>query len=100
MAQEENMNGVPPLRAAISRRQLLARLGTGLPLLGLLGVLQQDGTLRAEAPAIDPRDPLAPRPTHFPGRAKRIIHIYLNGGPSQVDTFDPKPLLGRYAGRV
>src|SRR5262249_21420186 len=54
----------------------------------------------AEAPAIDPRNPLVPRPTHFPAKARRIIHIYLNGGPSQVDTFDPKPLLNRYEGRT
>jgi hypothetical protein len=86
--------------APLSRRQLLGRIGTGLPLLGLLGLLQQEGSLHAEAPAIDPRNPLLPRPTHFPGKAKRIIHIYLNGGPSQVDTFDPKPTLDRFAGRV
>ena len=37
---------------------------------------------------------------HFPARAKHLIHIYLNGGPSQVDTFDPKPLLKRYEGKT
>lgn len=37
--------------------------------------------------------------THFPGRAKHIIHVFLNGGVSQVDTFDPKPELTRRAGR-
>src|SRR5690606_32433405 len=42
---------------------------------------------------------LAQRPTHFPGRAKRVIHFFLNGGPSHVDTFDPKPALDRYAGQ-
>jgi hypothetical protein len=45
------------------------------------------------------RSPLAPRPAHFPAKAKRLIHIYLNGGPSQVDTFDPKPALSKYAGQ-
>jgi hypothetical protein len=45
-------------------------------------------------------NPLAPRPPQFPARAKRIIHIYLNGGPSQVDTFDPKPALAKYAGQL
>ena len=40
-----------------------------------------------------------PRSPHFPAKAKHVIHIYLNGGPSQVDTFDPKPLLKKYEGR-
>ncbi len=43
--------------------------------------------------------PLAPRPSHFPARAKRVIFLFMNGGPSHVDTFDPKPALQRYAGR-
>src|SRR5205807_3473091 len=52
------------------------------------------------APAIDPLNPLAPRPPQFPPKAKRIIHIFANGGPSHVDTFDPKPLLQKYAGKM
>jgi hypothetical protein len=83
----------------LTRRQMLRRTGTGLGMLGLFGVLSDAGLLDA-APVIDPRNPLAPRPAHFPARAKNIIHIYLNGGPSQVDTFDPKPLLKRYEGRM
>lgn len=43
---------------------------------------------------------MTPKSPHFRPRAKRIIHIYLNGGPSQVDTFDPKPALAKYAGRL
>ena len=46
-----------------------------------------------------PRDPLAPRPSHFPAKAKRVIFLFMNGGPSHVDTFDPKPALQRYAGQ-
>src|SRR5690606_35859979 len=42
-----------------------------------------------------PRDPLAPRPGHLPARAKRVIFLFMQGGPSQVDTFDPKPRLSR-----
>jgi hypothetical protein len=78
---------------------MLRRSGTGLGMLGLCSVLHDAGLLAAETTAPDPRNPLASRPPHFPARAKHVIHIYLNGGPSQVDTFDPKPLLGRYAGR-
>ncbi|HYV35283.1 MAG TPA: DUF1501 domain-containing protein, partial [Gemmataceae bacterium] len=43
--------------------------------------------------------PLAPRAPHFPAKAQRVIHLFMNGGPSHVDTFDPKPLLDRYAGQ-
>ncbi|HLW64402.1 MAG TPA: DUF1501 domain-containing protein, partial [Gemmataceae bacterium] len=45
-------------------------------------------------------NPLAPKLPHFPARAKHVIHIYLNGGPSQVDTFDPKPLLKKFEGKT
>jgi hypothetical protein len=45
-------------------------------------------------------NPLTPKQPHFPGRAKRVIHIFANGGPSHVDTFDPKPALARYAGKA
>jgi hypothetical protein len=42
---------------------------------------------------------LSPKPPHFPAKAKHIIHVFLNGGPSHVDTFDPKPILEKYAGK-
>jgi len=74
----------------LTRRQLLARTGTGLGLLGLATLLQ-------ESHAAD--TPLAARAPHFPGRVKHVIHVYLNGGPSQIDTFDPKPLLKKYDGK-
>jgi hypothetical protein len=44
-------------------------------------------------------DPLAPKPPHFPAKAKHVIFLFLNGGPSQVDTFDPKPMLDKYSGK-
>ena len=44
-------------------------------------------------------NPLLPKETHFPAKAKRVIHFFLNGGPSHVDTFDPKPSLAKYAGQ-
>ena len=75
-----------------SRRDILRRSALGLGSLGLAGVLGDD-RLMANA------GPLAPRGTHFPGRAKRVIHFFLNGGPSHVDTFDPKPALLKYAGK-
>ena len=51
------------------------------------------------APAFDPSDPLAPKQPPLPAKAKRVIHIFMNGGPSQVDTWDPKPALQKYAGK-
>jgi hypothetical protein len=64
-------------------------------MLGLAGLLADDGLVAAPAAG----NPLAARPTHFPGKARHIIHVYLNGGPSQIDTFDPKPLLKKYEGK-
>lgn len=78
-----------------NRRDFLTRTGMGL------GMLALGGTLRdASAAEIDPLRPLAPRPGHFRARAKHVIHIFANGGPSHVDTFDPKPALMKYAGKA
>lgn len=79
----------------MNRRDVLRRSALGLGSLALGGVLGDDGRGVA-APA---ESPLAVRPPHFPGRAKRVIHFFLNGGPSHVDTFDPKPALTKYAGQ-
>ena len=89
----------------LSRRELLQQSGTGFGLLGLAALLGEDRLLAAKpagssAPeALLRSAPLAPRQPHFPARAKHVIHIYLNGGPSQVDTFDPKPVLTKYHGQ-
>ena len=80
----------------ISRREMLQRLGTGLGVIGLAGLLQDNGLLAAERKA---GNPLAPKQPHFAPKAKRIIHLFMNGGPSQVDTFDPKPGLDKYHGK-
>jgi Protein of unknown function (DUF1501) len=71
----------------LTRRQLLRRSGLGFGLLGL-GILEADA-----APALTPRRP------HFAPKAKRVVHLFMNGGASQVDTFDPKPLLDKYHGK-
>src|SRR5437016_4068375 len=85
----------------LTRRDLLQRTATGFGLLGLASLmndqrlLAQPGSLRSTARQ---ESPLAPKPPHFAAKAKRIIHVFMNGGPSQVDTFDPKPALVRYNG--
>ncbi len=83
----------------LSRRDLLRRSGIGLGMLGLAGVLADQGGPLAAASAADP-SPLEPRRPHFPAKAKRVVHFFLNGGPSHVDTFDPKPALAKFAGRL
>jgi hypothetical protein len=76
-------------------------MGTGLGVLGFYGVLGASRLLGdASTPTAAATSPLAARPPHFRPRARRIIHIYLNGGPSQVDTFDPKPALAKWAGKI
>ncbi|MFO0875992.1 MAG: DUF1501 domain-containing protein [Gemmataceae bacterium] len=84
-----------------SRRELLARVGTGLGSLGLAALLAERNELGAAAPPTGAArgGPLAPKASHFPGKAKRVIHLFMNGGPSQVDTFDPKPALAKYHGK-
>lgn len=91
---------LPP--RSLSRRELLQRMGTGLGSLGLAALLKDSSLLASPVsePAIRAINPLAAHPAQFAPKAKRIIHIYLNGGPSQVDTFDPKPALEKWAGKV
>ena len=88
-----------------NRRALLSRIGTGMGTLGLAGILQADGLLANDTskPLVGDVKPsngnaLAIQPPHFAPKAKRIIHLFMNGGPSQVDTFDPKPMLEKYHG--
>jgi len=86
-----------------SRRDVLTRIGGGFGALGLAHVLANAGMVHASeaigAPTPEPVNPLAPRPPHFPPRAKRVIFLFMNGGPSHIDTFDPKPALQKYAGQ-
>ena len=83
----------------VSRRVMLSRGGMGLGISGLAGVLADDSRLgKPEASAVI-SSRLHQKPPHSFGRAKHVIHFFLNGGPSQVDTFDPKPSLQKYAGR-
>jgi hypothetical protein len=86
----------------MTRRQMLYRLGNGFGVLGLASVLSGEGLLGSEtrAAASGASNPLAPKPPHFPPRAKRVIFLFMNGGPSQVDTFDPKPALKKHEGQL
>ncbi len=83
----------------LSRRSILTRSALGLGSLALAGVLQDDDRSARAAGAAGAAGPLEVRGPHFRATAKRVIHFFLNGGPSHVDTFDPKPALTRYAGQ-
>src|SRR3982750_4536059 len=78
------------MNSPFSRREFLMRCGMGMGALGFAQTLAAAG---------DPIDPLAPKAPHFAPKAKRVIHFFLNGGPSHVDTFDPKPMLLKYDGK-
>src|SRR6516164_1257557 len=84
-----------------TRRELLCRCGTGFASLGLAGVMASTGLLDASEPRAphNAQNPLTPKRPHVPAKAKRVLHIFANGGPSHLDTFDPKPLLAKYAGK-
>jgi len=69
----------------------------GFGLMGLAGVMNKEGLL---ATAQDRVDPLSVQSPHFAPKAKRVVHIFLNGGPSQIDTFDPKPDLEKWEGKL
>src|SRR5581483_1946986 len=73
----------------MTRRDMLRTIGSGFGMVGLAPLLGR------EPAAVGP---LAVKPCHFPARAKHVIFLFLNGGPSQVDTFDPKPALTKYDG--
>ena len=77
-----------------SRREMLRQSAVGFGSLALASLLAEDA-VRAQ-PSINP---LAPRPPHHAARAKRVIFLFMKGGPSHVDTFDYKPLLQRHDGR-
>ncbi len=77
-----------------NRRDLLRTAGAGLGSLGLTTLLSDEGLLAANA-----TDPLAPKRPHFDGKAKAVIWLFINGGPSQVDTWDYKPELEKMDGK-
>src|SRR5688500_5691206 len=80
---------------SLSRRDFLQRCGLGVGALGLADLLQT-----AASVPTDSINPLLPPAPYFAPKAKRVIHFFLNGGASHVDTVDPKPLLQQYAGKA
>src|SRR6266850_1004286 len=94
------MQGQPHILPVTSRRDFLRRAGCGFGglafsyLLGLDAVLAHAGNI-----IIDPLNPLAPRKPHHTPKAKSVIWLFLEGGPSHIDLFDPKPELDKLNGQ-
>jgi len=82
----------------VTRREMLSRSGMGFGALALTSLLTDSGDLQA-ATVGDAINPLAPRKPPRPATAKRVLHLFMNGGASHVDTFDPKPSLAKFAGK-
>jgi hypothetical protein len=93
------MNPPTALNGLLSRRDLFRRAGHGAGLLALAGLLDDQRLLMPRAMAAPSGDPLAPRPPQLKTRAKSVIWLFMNGGPSQVDTWDYKPELTRRHGQ-
>jgi hypothetical protein len=77
------------MHSPLNRRELLQQAGSGFGMLGLAGLMAN----------ADSTSPMAARSGHFPGRAKRVVWIFVNGGPSHVDTWDYKPALTKWDGK-
>jgi hypothetical protein len=94
---------IRPEDYTMTRRDMLQKAGMGMGALSLMTMLAEAGFGETAAPVMPgvtgktvSRSPLAPRQPHFPVKCKHVIHIWAPGGPSHVDTWDPKPILNKY----
>src|SRR4051812_36302194 len=89
----------------LTRRDALRRGGMGFGALALGTIMGEQGLLAPNLAMGETTEggvgisPMAPKAPQFPGKAKRVVHLFMNGGPSHVDTFDPKPQLTRFHGK-
>src|SRR5687768_4937680 len=97
-----NQNGprtLGPICGRINRRMFLADCGMGFAGLAIGSMFARDGIVRADAPGAAAPSPATPTGNpHFPAKAKNVIWIFLSGGVSHLETFDPKPILNNFAG--
>src|SRR5438067_7717835 len=91
-----------PAASLPSRREMLRRAGLGFGSWAFLDLLARDGLSAAPEPGVHTPgspNPLAPKKPHFSAQAKAVIFLFMQGGPSHIDTFDPKPLLRKLHGQ-
>jgi hypothetical protein len=82
---------------SMTRREMLKHCGMGLGMIGLSGLLQEEGLLASSGPLGEQAlSPMAPKVPHFAPKAKRVIWLFINGGPSHMDTWEYKPALEKY----
>src|SRR3954467_15989014 len=95
--------GLPHHQRARSRREFLARAGGGFGAVAATAMLGQgalgDTLSKLQAPVADAMNPLAAKRPHYAPTAKNVIFVFLEGGPSHLDLFDPKPLMNEMAGK-
>ena len=89
-----------PTPCGKSRRSFLWEVGGGFASLGLVDLLSRDGFFGTASASEQSSSEIAIAPLHFPVKAKHCIFLFMNGGPSQMDTFDPKPALEKYDGKT
>src|SRR5690242_3826357 len=92
---DEPRHSVPHLLPARTRRDFLARAGGGFGALALSWLLARDGYGSEKVTG----NPLADKKPHHDAKAKSVIFMFMVGGPSQIDLFDPKPDLAKWQGR-
>src|SRR6266853_938578 len=83
----------------IARRHFFRECGIGVGKIALASLLTDSLAARALADTPQAHNPLAPKPPHFPAKAKRVIHLFMAGAPSQLDLFDYKPELAKLEGK-
>src|ERR1043165_504213 len=83
----------------LTRRNFLTKCGMGMGAMTFAALFGDSSLLLPNAHAGLSANPLAPKASPLPAKAKRVVHFFLNGGPSHVDSFDPKPALEKYAGQ-
>ena len=81
----------------VTRREMMVRCANGFGGLALAALMREKAFGGAISSGI--KRPFEPKTTHFPAKARSVIFLYMDGGPSQIDTFDPKPLLEKYHGK-
>ncbi|HEX8911564.1 MAG TPA: DUF1501 domain-containing protein [Humisphaera sp.] len=85
--------------APVTRRQMLRQCAGGFGAVALAALMGERAFAGTAAATTQPAGPMAPRPAHFAAKCRNVIFLYMDGGPSQVDTFDPKPLLTKEHGQ-
>src|SRR5262245_16921256 len=90
--------GLPHHAMPLTRREMLARAGAGFGALALSYLLGQNVVTAAPA-GTPPLSPLAPKPPNYAATARSVIFLFMEGGPSHIDLFDPKPKLNELAGK-